>query len=185
MLKQLQKELSAEKKDKNVFDIVIYGSTVKGKIKPNDLDIAVIFRSGSLRERLDKLQQIKKRITLTTKIDLKGILWEELFQEEFFARSGLFLEGISLFDGHPLAERLGFYASSLFIYSLKDKSHTSKVKFNYLLNGRQGQGILKKMNGKWLSPGTVQIPIAKSSEFEEILQKNNINYLKKNILIQA
>lgn len=184
MLKQLQKELSAEKKDKTIFDLLVYGSTVKGKTKPNDLDLMVIFRAGSLKERLRKIQLIKRKVTSFKSIDIKGILWEELFQEDFFARSGVLLEGISLFDARPFAEKMGFSAYSLFTYSLKDKSHTAKVKFNYLLRGRNGPGILEKFGGKHLSPGTVQIPLVKSLEFEEILQENNFQYKKQNILVQ-
>src|SRR3989338_8909452 len=102
MLKELKKYLKNYKKDKNIFDIVVYGSGVKGKAVPNDIDIAVIFKEGSLKERLAKIQSIKKKIKLGKNIDIKGIVWEEMFQEQFFARSGIFLEGISLFDGKPL-----------------------------------------------------------------------------------
>ncbi len=185
MLKRLQKELSAEKKDKAIFDLLVYGSMVKGKAKPNDLDLIVIFRTGSLKERLKKIQQIKRKVTSFKSIDIKGILWEELFQEDFFARSGILLEGISLFDARSFAEKMGFSAYALFTYRLIDQSHTSKVKFNYLLRGRNGPGILEKFGGKHLSPGTVQIPLAKSLEFEEILQSNNFQYQKQNILIQV
>ena len=185
MLKRLQKELSAEKKDKAIFDLLVYGSMIKGKAKPNDLDLIVIFRTGSLKERLEKIQLIKRKITSFKSIDIKGILWEELFQEHFFARSGILLEGVSLFDGRPFAEKIGFSAYSLFTYHLKDKSHTAKVKFNYLLRGRNGPGILEKFSGKHLSPGTVQIPMIKSLEFEEILQRNNFQYKKQNILVQV
>lgn len=184
MLKQLQKELSAEKKNKSIFDIIIYGSAVKGKARPNDLDLAVIFREGSLRERLDQVQQIKNKIKTVKAIDIKGILWRELFQDEFFARSGIFLEGISIFTGQPFSEKIGFSAFSIFTYALKNKPHSFKVRFNYLLRGRKGPGILEKMDGKWLSPGTVQIPLAKSLEFEEILQENHLHYQKQNVLVQ-
>ena len=62
MLKKLKEYLKSEKKDKAVFDIIIYGSAVKGKEKARDVDILVIFLDGSLRERLDKLQKIKSDI---------------------------------------------------------------------------------------------------------------------------
>ena len=57
MLKELKKNLSYLKKDKNIFDIVVYGSSVKGKNHPNDIDIAVIFIEGSLSQRLEKQLQ--------------------------------------------------------------------------------------------------------------------------------
>ena len=184
MLKQLQRKLAKEKKDKSIFDIILYGSAVKGKSKPNDLDIAVVFRQGALRERLEKIQQIKRKIENGGKIDIKGILLEELFREEFFARSGLFLEGISVFSSRPFAEKIGFSAYSLFVYSLKDKTHSQKVQFNYLLRGRDKRGVLEMMEGKFVSPGAVIISPAHSVEFGEILQRNHIQHKKTDILVR-
>ena len=184
MLKELKKWLNKEKNDETIFDIVLYGSSVKGKTKPNDLDILIIFKEGKLKDRLEKSQQIKKKITFDGKIDIKNILWEELFKEELFARSGIFLEGISIFDNKPLAKKIGFESYSLFIYNLKDKNHNEKVKFNYILSGRNSEGIIKKLSGKHLAPGVVQIPINNSLEFEEVLKKSNINYSKNNILVE-
>ena len=183
MLKQLQRKLAQEKKDKSIFDIILYGSAVKGKSKPNDLDIAVVFRQGALRERLEKIQQIKRKIENGEKIDIKGILLEELFREEFFARSGLFLEGISVFSSRPFAEKIGFSAYSLFVYSLKDKTHSQKVQFNYLLRGRDKRGVLEMMEGKFVSPGAVIISPAHSVEFGEILQRNRVQHKKMDILV--
>ena len=62
------------------------------------------------------------------------------------------------------------------MYNLKDKSHTEKVKFNYLLNGRGSEGLLKKMGGKHLGPGIIQIPINHTLEFDEILKKHKVKY---------
>ena len=62
MLNTLKKLLEQEKKNKSIFDIIIYGSSVKGTDKPGDIDIMVIFLEGSLRERLDYVQQIKSKM---------------------------------------------------------------------------------------------------------------------------
>jgi|SRR3989344_2004716 len=184
MLTKLKNYLKAEQKDPALFDLVLYGSEAKGKSMPQDIDLAVIFKSGTLKERLAKIQTLKKKIPLNEKIDIKGILWEELFQEEFFGRSGIFLEGISLFDGKPFAHKIGFAGQVIFIYNLHNKSHTQKVKFNYLLSGRKSIGIIKKLNGKHLAHGVITIPINNSIEFEEVLHKHTINYSKMNILSQ-
>jgi len=184
MLKELRKYLISEKKDENIFDIVLYGSLMKGKVKPNDIDLMVIFKKGTLKERLSRIQNIKNKIKTTQKIDIKGMLLEELFQESFFGRSGIFLEGISLFNEKHFSSKIDFNNSALFIYNLKDKTHNEKVKFNYILSGRKDQGVIEWLEGKHLAPGVVQIPIKNSLEFEEILKKHKINFYKKNILIQ-
>jgi len=108
MLTSLRKWLNEEKKDNSIFDIVLYGSSVKGKSNPSDVDIAVIFRHGSLKDRLEKIREIKKKIKLKNKLDMKGLLLEDLFKPDFFARSGIFLEGISIFDGTYFCEKIGF-----------------------------------------------------------------------------
>ncbi|MBS3136888.1 hypothetical protein J4232_00515 [Candidatus Woesearchaeota archaeon] len=62
--------------------------------------------------------------------------------------------------------------------------YTEKVKFNYLLSGRNTIGIIKQLDGSSLGSAVIQIPIKNSLEFEEILQMHKINYTKKNVLIQ-
>lgn len=183
MLEQLQNAVKNEKKDKAIFDIVVYGSAVKGKNQVNDIDIAIIFREGTLKERLAKTQEIKKKIITKEKLDVKAILLDELFQEAFFARSGIFLEGISLFDGREFSKKIGFKGCSLFIYTLKNKTHTEKVKFNYVLSGRNGTGIVKLLEGRHLAPGVIQIPMKSSLEFAEVLGKHAVEYEAKNVLM--
>lgn len=186
MLNALNKCLKNEKKDPALFDITLFGSSVKGKQKPRDIDIAAVYTKGSLRERLDKLRGMKKKIRAlfpNIEIDAFTILLEELFQPGFFARSGVFLEGISLLDGKPLAEKMGFKAYSLFTYTLEKLPHTKKVTFNYLLAGRGTlKGMIAHCHGERLVSGAVKIPIEKSIEFEDVLKMHKINYKKKNIL---
>jgi len=184
MLNTLKKYLESEKKDKNIFDIILYGSSTKEDAKARDVDLLVIFLSGTLRERLERIQEIKKKIKNTEKnIDIKQILLQELFSANFFARTGIFLEGMSIFKEKKFCETLGFQSFTLFLYSLKNLSHTQKVKFNYLLAGRNDmQGLIKELKGIRLVNGAIKIPISKANIFEEILQKNKILYTKKEIL---
>jgi len=184
MLKNLKKYLVSEKKEKTIFDIVIYGSAVKGKDSPSDIDIAVIFLEGNLRERLDKIQEIKNRLKkIRSAIDIKQILLTDLFSSDFLARQGLLLEGISVFRNKKFSEVLGFKSSTLFWYTLEGLTHTQKVRFNYVLAGRNGmEGMIKRLHGKRLVSGMIKIPIENSMEFEEVLKSNNITYKKKDVL---
>ena len=184
MLKLLKKYLKYEKKDKSIFDIIIYGSAVKGKEKFRDIDILVIFLNGSLRERLDKIHIIKNKLkrAIDKEIDIKQILIKDMFLSEFLARTGILLEGISLFRNKQFCEILGFKAFTLFWYNLKGLTHSQKVKFNYILAGRKSRGIIEEFKGARLVSGAVKIPIENSFGFEEILDANKINYKKKNIL---
>ncbi len=185
MLKLLKKLLESEKKDRAIFDIVVYGSLVKGKTSAGDIDLAVIFLEGALRERLDKIQVIKNKIKtrISKELDIKQVLLTDLFSSDFLARTGILLEGESVFKNKKFCETLGFRAFSLFWYDLKGLTHTQKVKFNYLLAGRSGfKGMILRLEGERLANGAVKIPIQHSIEFEEILKTNNVNYRKKDIL---
>ena len=183
MLTQLKQWLKKEQKDKTIFDIVLYGSSVKGKENPKDVDLLVIFREGSLKERLEKIQHIKRKIKVNVPVDIKSVLWHELFAEEFFARRGILTEGISIFDGKPFSLKLGFKGFTLFTYSLRAKNHTEKIKFNYVLRGRTTQGMIKRLGGEHIAPGAILIPIGKSLEFEDVLKMHAIEYQIKNILM--
>jgi len=184
MLNTLRKYLESEKQDKAIFDIIIYGSAVKGKEFARDIDILVIFLEGTLRQRLDKIQDIKMRLKKSIKedIDIKQIILKDLFSPSFFARTGVLLEGISVFSNKSFSETLGFRSFTLFCYKLKDLTHTQKVKFNYILAGRGTKGIISELEGERLVNGAIKIPIRNSIIFEDILKTNNITYRKKNIL---
>lgn len=182
MLSALRRWAKGERHDPAIFDIVLYGSAAKGGAHPRDVDVAVIFRSGTLRERLAKLQQLKKKIAAPV-LDLKGILWEELFHEQFFARSGILLEGISLLDGKPMAQKLGFEGAALFSYELKGKPHREKVAFNNVLRGRAGKGMIGRLGGERLAPGIVQVPIRSSREFGELLRLHRIPFRERKVMV--
>lgn len=189
MQKNLKKSLKKYLDDKTIFDIILYGSVAKGSLEPNDLDLVIIFQEGSLENRLDKLQIIKNELKNKLskelkKIDLKQILLRELFNESFFARTGILLEGISLKNDVPFSENLGFKGMSLYWYNLENLTHNEKVKFNYILAGRNNKGILALFNIQRLANGALLVPINKSSEFELILKNNKINYSKKNVLVE-
>lgn len=184
--KKLKKSLKNYLNNEEIFDIVLFGSFAKGSLGPNDLDLLVIFKKGSLKERLNKLQMIKQEIkTIFKKIDLKQSLLEDLFSDSFFARTGILLEGISLKNDKPFSENLGFKGICLYSYNLENLSHNEKVKFNYILSGRNNnKGIIDLFEIKRIANGALLVPINKSLEFEIILNNNKINYSKKNILIE-
>jgi len=117
------------------------------------------------------------------KIDIKTINLLELFEKEFLARQGIFIEGYSLLHNVVFSERLGFESYALFTYNLKNLSHNEKTKFTYALIGRNSEGMIKELNAKPLGKGAIIVPIKNSLVFEDFLQKWKINYKKKDILI--
>lgn len=183
ILEKLKKCLKDEKKEP-IFDIIVFGSFVKGKMFPRDIDIMVVFLEGSLRERLDIIQDIKNKVKrkIDINLDMQQCLLKDLFSTEFLARTGILLEGFSIFHNKKFCQILGFDSYTIFWYNLKGLSHTQKIKFNYILAGRNQKGVIELLNGTRLTSGVIKIPIEHSLEFEEILKRNKINYNKKNIL---
>lgn len=167
--------------DSAIFDIVLYGSRERGAPDARDEDILVIFTTGSLKERLIKLQAIKTTLQ-GDKVDIKQVLLTELFDPHFLARTGVLSEGSSVMTGKPFAQRLGFEPYSLFCYSLSTMPHREKVSFNYLLAGRTTEGILKQLQAIRLVPGVIRVPIKNSYTFEQILKQNRVAYRKTTIL---
>ena len=170
-------------KKNQIFDIILYGSSVKGKLDINDIDIVIIFQEKSLKERLEIAQEFKRKIKSNLKIDMKTINIKELFEKDFLARQGILIEGYSLLHREKFSKRLGFKGYSIFTYNLKNINHNEKTKFTYALIGRRGEkGMLKQTNACSLGKGAVKIPIENSIIFEDFLKKWELNYKKENIL---
>ncbi|MGV8169461.1 MAG: nucleotidyltransferase domain-containing protein [Candidatus Nanoarchaeia archaeon] len=183
MLKDLKKLLESEKHDKRIFELVIYGSILRNNSKPKDVDIAVIFLEGTLRERLDKIQEIKNKLkTLNLNLDIKQVLLKDFFAPEFLARTGILTEGYAVFNKKNFCETLGFRAYTIFTYALEGLNHTQKVKFNFILSGRNGEGMLEKMNAVRLAGGVIKVPINNALTAETILKNNNVKFSRKNVL---
>jgi predicted nucleotidyltransferase len=172
-------------KNKDIFDIVLYGSLIKGKIEARDIDILLIFHEKSLKERAEIAREFKEKISeKINSLDIKTINLLELFESDFLARQSILAEGYSLISNIPLSEKIGFLSYALFTYNLKNLNHNEKTKFIYSLIGRnKSPGILKKLNANPLGKGVILLPINNSSIFEDFLKKWKINYVKKNILI--
>ena len=183
-LKFLESE-SKNFKNKDIFDIVLYGSLIKGKIEARDIDILLIFHEKSLKERAEIAREFKEKISeKINSLDIKTINLLELFESDFLARQSILAEGYSLISNIPLSEKIGFLSYALFTYNLKNLNHNEKTKFIYSLIGRnKSPGILKKLNANPLGKGVILLPINNSSIFEDFLKKWKINYVKKNILM--
>jgi len=161
---------------KNVLDIVQFGSSVLAESKPNDIDIAVIFKKISLNDQLEEAQKIKKQLEkhFDLPIHIKSYDFESFFEIGNFAKEGIMFYGKSIIHGDYFSKLLGLIPKLHIYYLLNKLDKKDKVKFNYLLSGKGGNyGLLRNFNGKLLRPGLIEIP----PEYENIF----INSIKKNI----
>ena len=150
-----------------VIDIIQYGSSVMESVEPNDIDIAVIYRSGtSLKEQLEESQKIKGQLRDRKELDVKSFTIESLFEPSNFAREGIMLYGVSILNKRYFARLFGLDPKIHVKYNLSQLEKKDKVRLNYFLSGkREREGILKKSKGKILSPGLIEIP----PEYEKVI----------------
>lgn len=172
-------------RSQDVFDIVVYGSIIRGKEKSNDIDIAVILnKEKSLDHKLTLAQQLRKSINFLGKeVDVKVLDIKDFLDPSFIARQAILAEGFSLLHKKFLHELFGFSISVLFTYSLSRLSYSKKKMFYYALKGRRGQkGLLEERGGKQISDCAIEVPLQHLEEFQTVLHMHDISFKLKYIL---
>lgn len=162
--KNLQKIL---KKYDSVKDIIIFGSFVKGKDRPNDIDLAFIVDKRDLK----LVPLIKKDLGLE-KVHLEFLKAEEIYFHTLFL--SLINEGYSVKKGKYLREILKTKPMRLYSYNLKHLDRSKKTLFGIALNK-----TLVKIGGEKVGAGVVLIPINQTSYFEDFLDVWGLKYKTK------
>ncbi len=168
MKKSLKKLLT---KYKEIKDFIIFGSLVKGRYAPKDIDVAVIVD----KKDISLVGEVKVQLKIKN-LDLEMITPEEVYQ----TRLGLTLisEGFSIRNNKFLRENLAVSPMKIYAYGIKNLTQTKKVLF-----GRGLNQIIKDTNGVKLGAGSIMIPINESSEFEDFLDTWDLKYKAKEYLV--
>ena len=169
------------KKFTEVDDVILFGSVVRGKDKPSDIDIMIIFKSKVDKEveySIGKLFDVPVSIVSKTK---KSVL-----DSAFDARESILFEGKSLISGKILSEKYGFSSLGMFKYDFKSWSNVQKTKFYYALNGRgESTGMFQKYNCIKLSDKILLVPLSNIESFREFLESWKIEFKYIPTLIPA
>jgi len=165
------------KKNPDVLDVVIFGSVVKGKEKPNDIDLLLIFKDKVDLKTASTLRNLLKNAQVTSKT------YEELFKTQFLPRESILSEGVSSLTGLKLSESYGYFSFILVSYSLKNFSNSQRTKFFYALRGRNSKGLIEGLKIMRLSDTILLVPVEKSAEFREFLKKWGVIYKESEVLI--
>jgi len=175
---KLIKEFKKDKKE--IFDIAIYGSTIRNKINNNDLDIAIIFSQPvKLKKKLELAQELKNNLkkTISQNMDIKYLDIDDILDNSFMARQGIIAEGFLILKKKFLHEIIGFENYYIFSYTLKNLTASKKAMFQYALYGRRGEeGLIKSTKSSSIARGAIKVPLQHSEEFKEFFKKNNIKY---------
>ncbi len=170
--------------DKKIFDIILFGSTTRGKTRPRDTDLAILYTTATAKEMRETTYQIRK--TLEKKelqVEITELTLQDLFSPTQLSRQGIIAEGYSLKHSKPFHQLLGFTSYQLFTYNLKNLTHKEKTRFTHALKGRRGaKGISQKLGCQHLAPGCILVPIQTSDEFKEFLNQWKLNHTSTKIL---
>lgn len=182
MPKELSKYLKGKLKGinlKEIADIFLFGSAVKGKEFPKDVDICIIFREKILEKTILDIEAKLEEFN----VHISSLIVDNFFKKPHSLIKTLLLEGISILNGKPFIQNFGFSSYALYSYELSKLKPSKKVRFVYLLKGRKEEGIVKKMNGEWIADSCFIMPVQKDSEMLIILKKWQIPFKRKEIFI--
>ena len=173
-LQSLKKNLlSIYKKNKEkIFDIILFGSAVKGKEFFKDIDIAVVFKikDDNILNEINKID---------SKVHADYVLLEELYKESLWKT--LVREGISVVYDKKVSSIFGLSSSGLFTYNLTKLKR--KARFSQVLKGYKSESVIKKVSGKVLKPGVILVPIDKVELFRTFLETWKVDYTLKIIYV--
>ena len=171
---------------KNIWDIGIYGSTIRGKIDANDIDIIIILKEIlNINEKLKLSQDLKFKINdlFNKKIDVKCIDINDMMDDNLLARTGIVAETFLIKNNKSLANLFGFDSFYIFEYNLGNLTKSEKQQFLYALNGRgNNKGLIKSYNLEHIGGGVLKIPLKFSEDIKEFFEKNRVSYKIKRIL---
>jgi len=177
------KKIKSWIKSNKVLDVVIFGSYVRGKISPNDIDLCIIIKVGDEAKSMelsDSLAELVEKCGLDAHISL--ITSDSFIKGESLVKT-LLSEGYSITNDSSISSVMGFEGKSLFTYSLKKFSSSERVKFHYALRGRHGsKGVLKEINGRFLGSGAILIPSEKEDILKDVFERWKADYKINHVL---
>lgn len=178
MQKKSQKKLKLNY-SKNIVDIVQFGSSVIEGTEPKDIDVAVIYDKIKLKEQLEESQKIKKQLgkNFEIPVHIKSYDLYSLFDKGNFAGNSILFYGKSLIKHDYFSKYFKLIPKMQIKYVLLNLQKKDKIRFNYLLNGKKGQyGLLRKHQGRLISPGIIEINPEHEKIFTESIRKITSNF---------
>jgi len=170
ILSKIRNRLKKQLEDKKIIDIILFGSIVKGKSNPSDIDIAVISEENP-------------------KINLKEFHISYLKPIDFIKNpptivTTLLREGYSLKNKKFLSENLRFENRVLFSYNLTELPPSKKVQIvNFLRGKNKNKGLIEENGGNWIANQVFIIPIENENLIEKFLLNSNVHFKKSFVLI--
>ena len=182
-MKKLEKDLRKLLKRENLLaDIILFGSAVKSKERPKDIDVCAIFRDKNFQKIEDILYKINKiGRECGLKMHCEPLVIDNIYKESVYV--SLLHEGYSISNKKLLKDMLNFKSLILITYSLQDKKPSDKVRFSYALYGRKKDGLLHKIHGIEVGRGAILIPTDKLELIRDLFKQWNIRQKEQRVII--
>jgi len=151
---------------KSIEDIIVFGSFVKDKFQPKDIDIAII--------AIDKDPSMIGKISsdLPNNVDIEVLSQEQIYKTKLGL--SIISEGFSIKENKFLRDMLNISPKKIYSYELVKLTPSKKRQFNRALKEN-----LTEVNGQKLGAGCVMIPIEKTGFFEDFLDVWNLKLTSK------
>jgi len=159
----------------DIKEIILFGSILRGKSVPNDIDILLIFFKTINK---DIEYELKKKLTLVfDNISLISKSQEQVYVSSFTARESIIFEGYSLVTEEFIASLFGFNSLGIFVYDTKKLNNTNKTRFYYALNGRRkAKGITDALEAIKLSDNIIAVPLQNIEAAKAFFEQWNLEY---------
>lgn len=166
-----------------ILDIIIFGSFIKGKENPKDIDILILYKD---KKNIEKSYELKKLLK-NFNVEIIDKSYLELFDESFKVREGILSEGYSVVNKKSLSEGFGYSSLILFKYELKGFNKSNRMRFYYSLYGRdkKDKGTIKELNAIKFSDTILFCPVKNAEKMKEYLDYWKIKYIEFPIMIPS
>ncbi len=174
------------KENKNkILDVLLFGSAVKGKEKPTDIDLLIVYKTEKEdSETSHDLRVLLKKQGFNVSITSKTYI--SLFNPAFIAREVFLSEAYSFVLNNSISRGLGYEPLMLFRYELKGMSKSDRMRFYYSLYGRkESTGILENFKARKFSDTIIASPIENAEKMKEFLQYWKIEFMEIPALVPS
>ena len=181
-LSRIVKRFYSLEKEK-LTDVILFGSSARGKTKPADVDVLLLFSSRVDVTVAYRLRKDLEAAGIPAQVISKT--YRELFSSAFLARENILAEGMSIITGRTLAESFGYASYALIKYSLKGLNKSDRMRFYYALYGRGRSGVLKETGSVRFSESVLLVPTENSDSIMEFLGDWKIESRNSVVLLPA
>ena len=172
---KIKKQFGKLLKDKRIQDIILFGSFVKGKAIPKDIDVVIVSN-----ENFSDLTKLKSNFS---NFHISILSFEDFFRPTSLINT-LLREGYSLKKNKSFSEIYGFRNRCLFKYELINLNPSEKVTtVNFLRGKGKEKGLVLEKEGEWISNQVFLCPVKFESLFEKFFLNKKIKFKKFYCLI--